>query len=134
MKANDFIKEDIGAIPSLADLMVMAVLGQTTVAAIVATIKTGKGILKLKKLADKAGVKLADSLLGEDLTYDELMKKINSRKQQNFYDAAIEALHRLVTSKGDKQSLGGYAFDIAKTFQGINVRELEARYNERYQQ
>lgn len=125
--------ENADMIPSLADLIVMAVLGKTTVAAILAAFKTGKGILKLKKLANQAGVKLSDRLLGEQLSHDELIAKINNRKQGNFYDAAVQALRRLVLSKGDKQSIGGYAFDIARAYQGINVRELEARYNDLYE-
>lgn len=133
MGLAESMNEDMGTLPSLADLIIMAVLGKTTVAAIIAAFKTGKNILKLKKLADKAGVKLSDSLLGEDLSRDELLKKIAARKNQNFYDAAVEALHRLVSANGDKQSIGGYAFDIARSFQGINVRELEKRYKEHYE-
>lgn len=133
MKANDFIQEDIGNIPSLADLIVMAVLGKTTVAALIASIKAGKSLLKIKKLANQAGVRLSDKLMGESISRDELIDKINARKNQNFYDEALKALHRLVTSQGDNQSIGGYAFDIARAFQGINVRELEKRYKDVYQ-
>lgn len=132
MKATDFINEDISGLPSLADLIIMAVIGKTTVAAIVAAFKTGKNILKLKKLADQAGVKLSNAVLGEELSRDELLKQIAARKRDNFYDAAVTALHRLASAKGDLQTIRGYAFDISRAFQGINVRELEALYSERY--
>ena len=43
--------------------------------------------------------------------------------------AALDALHRLVTSKGNRQSVSGYAFDISRTMHGINARELADVYN-----
>ena len=60
------VEEDLSALPPLADLIVMAVVGQTTVAALKAAWKTGKYALKLKRLADKAGVKLNQAVMGED--------------------------------------------------------------------
>jgi hypothetical protein len=124
--------ENTDLLPPLADLIIMAVLGKTTVGVLVASIKAGKNLLKIKKLATQAGVKLSDRLLGEELSRAELLANIDKRRKENFYQAAVDALHRLVTSKGDRQTVSGYAFDIARAFQGINVRELEARYNELY--
>lgn len=47
---------------------------------------------------------------------------------------ALEKMHKLVTSKGSKHSVGNYAFDISKSFRGLNLsaRELEKLYRERY--
>lgn len=73
------IDEDLGSIPPLTDLIVMAVVGQTTVAALKAAYKTGKYALKLKRLADKAGVKLNNAVIGESthLTPAERKKVLN---------------------------------------------------------
>lgn len=224
--ATSHVAEELGSIPPLADLIVMAVVGQTTVAALKTAIpiafKTGKGLLKLKRLADKAGVKLARHAMGEDieqfdpenpmsssvaidgygvLNLDTLMKnisrdlqqmanasdnpqkyrnleyqlynngvfkakleavidalnelqKIKSRggkrsvniqreafdkdayaaklavqQQDKFFKAALAALDRLVKSDPRGQSVGGYAFDIARAFQGIDGKELARAYD-----
>ena len=43
----------------------------------------------------------------------------------------LAAMHKLVQSKGDKQSLGSYAFSIANSF-GYDPRELMKLYKDRY--
>lgn len=68
----DSVNEDLGSIPPLTDLIVMAVVGQTTVAALKAAYKTGKYALKLKRLADKAGVKLNQAVMGEDVDQEPM--------------------------------------------------------------
>lgn len=48
-------------------------------------------------------------------------------------DAALAALDRRAKSKGDREDLAGYAFDIARAFDlGISSRQLAALYKERY--
>jgi hypothetical protein len=48
-------------------------------------------------------------------------------------DAALAAIHRRMSSKGDLQDIEGYAFDIARSFDiGINARQLANLYRERY--
>ena len=47
-------------------------------------------------------------------------------------NAALDALHRLVTSKGSRQAIGGYAFDIARAFNGVNAKELEKMYRAKF--
>ena len=168
------LSEDLGSIPPLTDLIVMAVVGQTTVATLKAAFKVGKNLVKLKKLANRAGVKLADTVMGESnpftdarmnaikagkkeftvkgKTYpitgdtsdeeeastneavnrDELQAKLAAKASEKFYDSALQALHRLVTSDPKKQSIGGYAFDIARAFQGLNGRQLEKMYKQKY--
>lgn len=258
MKEETELSEDLGSIPPLTDLIVMAVVGQTTVATLKAAFKVGKNLVKLKKLANRAGVKLADTVMGENVdpaydwmskhekmqeyhinaanaarkandqelfqrhkdaalahrkaelqwerntndgkaltmsqgamqlskqlnapqepieesnpftdarmnaikagkkeftvkgkTYpitgdtsdeeeaitneavnrDELQAKLAARASEKFYDSALQALHRLVTSDPKKQSIGGYAFDIARAFQGLNGRQLEKMYKQKY--
>lgn len=172
IRTNENINEDFGSIPALTDLIVMAVVGQTTVAALKAAYKTGKYALKLKKLADKAGVKLNNAVMGESnpftdarmnaikagkkeftvndkkyrvtgdtsdereaianeaINKDEYTAQLAANAQDKFMTAALGALDRLVKSDPRGQSIGGYAFDIARAFSGINARELESVYAE----
>lgn len=178
---NESINEDLGSIPPLTDLIVMAVVGQTTVAALKAAYKTGKYALKLKRLADKAGVKLNNAVMGESfssemnkaskkahadaaekrkkmgpvtsdtladinaklgntksskkktdeaINRDEYAAKLAMQQKDKFLKAALAALDRLVKSDPRGQSVGGYAFDIARAFSGVNARELERTYAE----
>ena len=48
-------------------------------------------------------------------------------------DAAVAALDRRAKSKGDREDLAGYAFDIARSFDiGMSSRDLVKLYRERY--
>lgn len=48
-------------------------------------------------------------------------------------DAALAAIHRRMSSKGDLQDIEGYAFDISRSFKtGKTPRELASLYRERY--
>jgi hypothetical protein len=181
---DNTLYEDIGNIPPLTDLIVMAVVAQTTVpvikAAFKAALATGKGLLKLKRIADRAGVKLNNAVMGESfsgemnkaskkahadaaekrkkmgpvtsdtladinaklgntkptkkktdeaINKDEYAAKLASQQTDKFMSAALAALDRLVKSDPRGQTVGGYAFDIARAFAGINGRELERLYN-----
>ena len=53
------VKEDLGSIPPLADLLAIALVGQMSVAGVKALFKTAKGLNQLRKLAQRAGVNLA---------------------------------------------------------------------------
>ena len=140
IKRNKSVNEDFGSVPPLAELIVMAVVAQTTVGALKAAFKaavtTGKGIQKLNQLRKKAqgiGQGVADYVMPESLeeaTREELLSQLQDKQKQRFYQAALDALHKLVSSKGGKQSVGGYAFDIARAFNGIDGRELEKMYSE----
>jgi len=116
----------------LADLIILAVLAKTSVVGIKAMIKTAQGIRKLKKMANDAGVALSSRVLGEGISRSEIMAKIKQNQQDKFINAALDALHRLVTSKGSRSSVGGYAFDISRSFAGINPKELEQMYYDKY--
>ena len=111
----------------------MAVVAKTTVSGLIAAfkvaVKTGKGINKLRKLRNHIkdmGEDLADYAMPQREEFN------NAPASERFMDAALQALHRLVTSKGKKQSIGGYAFDIARAFDSINARQLEDLYLEKY--
>lgn len=137
MKIDDILNESMGDIPPLADLIVMAVVAKTSVDVLTgmfkAAIKTGKGINKLRKLYKKVqhmGQGVADYAMGESITQDELLAKIKDRQKQAFYKAALTAMEKLVNSKGSRQSVGGYAFDIARAFNGIDPKELLQMYDE----
>ena len=56
--------------------------------------------------------------------------KLAAKQKDKFFKAALAALDRLVKSDPRGQDVGGYAFDIARAFQGVNGRELARAYNE----
>ena len=57
---------------------------------------------------------------------------IKSDPKDKMMMKAIDALHRRAQSKGERQSIGGYAFDVARSFNGISSKELERAYKEKY--
>ena len=135
------VTEDLGSVPPLADLIVLAVVAQTTVAGLKTmlrtAVKTGKGLRKIKKMADAAGVKINDTLNPDmyesniltDSARELILNKISSNQEKKYYAAALAALDRLVKSKGANQSVSGYAFDIARSFNGMNAKDLVAMYD-----
>ena len=125
------IVEDFGSVPPLAELILMAVVAKTTVSVLIGmfkvAIKTGKGLNKLRKLHNR----IKD--MGEDIAdYANPQREAIAPASERFMDAALKALHRLVSAKGNRQTVGGYAFDIARAFDGINARQLEKIYNEKF--
>lgn len=57
----------------------------------------------------------------------------NVKAKEKLINAALEAMHRLVKSKGERHSLGDYAFRIANSFAaGLSPRELEKLYINKY--
>lgn len=70
--------------------------------------------------------------LGEAMSKDELEAEIKRRQQTAFMDELLKAMHRLVTSKGDKRSIGSYAFDISRSFAGVEPKEIERLYRDKY--
>jgi hypothetical protein len=63
---------------------------------------------------------------------NELFERVRDPEQAAI-DAAVAALHRRLVSKGDRENIEGYAFDIARSFDiGINARQLASLYRERY--
>lgn len=69
--------------------------------------------------------------LEEAMSRSDLEKNVSQRQRTQFIDAMLSAMHRLVTSKGNRQSISGYAFDIARSF-GMQPKEIEQLYRERY--
>lgn len=70
--------------------------------------------------------------LEEAMSKDELEDHIKQRQKEKFVDAMLSALHRLVSSDPRGQSIGGYAFDIARSF-GVDPKEIERMYRDRYE-
>jgi hypothetical protein len=69
--------------------------------------------------------------LEEAMSKEEYKELLKQKQQEKFVDAMLAAMHRLVMSKGDLQSIGSYAFDIGRSF-GIPGRDVERLYKERY--
>jgi len=132
------VTEDLGSVPPLADLIVLAVVAQTTVAGLKTmlrtAVKTGKGLRKIKKMADAAGVKLNDKLNPDlyESAREDILKTVGSRQERDFYLAALNALDRLMKSKGAKGSVNSYAFDIARSFNGMDYKALVTMYNKEH--
>ena len=134
------MNEDFGSVPPLAELILMAVVAKTSVDVLIGmfkvALKTGKGLKKLndlRKRVSKMGKGFAKYAMPESIdeaTRDELLAKLQDQNKGKMMKAALDALHRLATSKGDKQSIGGYAFDIARAFNGVDARELEKTYRQ----
>lgn len=60
-------------------------------------------------------------------------EEYNAKAKEKLINAALEAMHRLVKSKGVRHSLGDYAFRIANSFAaGLSPRELEKLYRNKY--
>jgi hypothetical protein len=60
-------------------------------------------------------------------------EEYNVKAKEKLINAALEAMHRLVKSKGERHSLGDYAFRIANSFAaGLSPRELEKLYVSKY--
>jgi len=69
--------------------------------------------------------------LEEAMSKQELDDKIMQGKREAFITAMLDAMHRLVMSKGNLKSIGSYAFDISRSF-GMDSKEIERLYRERY--
>jgi hypothetical protein len=192
---------EFGQIPDMATLVAFAVAGRMSVQAVRAMWYTAKGMMKIKRWANKTGHKIATSAKTapnytqfESKRLDELSPKTkkaysdkatraagNEKKYANSYSAASEAdpnnpnyekrsarhkrklanrkkgiekanekydinkskedrmndklltmLHKMVTSKGKKESLGSYAFTVAKSFKDVSGRQLEKMYVKNY--
>ena len=67
MKINQIVNEDAGQIADVAAMAAVAGLSYpVTLAMVKGAFRTGKGILRLKKIANKAGVKLANKLVSTE--------------------------------------------------------------------
>jgi len=81
------------------------------------------------KLSELINIDLPN--LEEAMSTDEYRERLKQKQKENFIDAMLDAMHRRVMSKGDLQSLGGYAFDIGRSF-GFPAKELEKLYREKF--
>ena len=65
-KLRGMMDEEVGSMPDWETIVALAVAAKMTPMAIKAMWRTAKGAYKIKKFADKAGIKLADKLVGEN--------------------------------------------------------------------
>jgi RNA polymerase sigma factor (sigma-70 family) len=136
-KVRSYVGEDLGSVPPLPELILMAVAAKTTVdilkGSFKVAIKTGKGLKKLNDLRKRvigAGEGVADYVMPyESINKDDYVKKIADDRKNKFYQAALDALDHLVRNDGGRSSVGSHAFEIARAFNGINAKELEKIYN-----
>jgi hypothetical protein len=132
------LHEDLSSLPPLADLIVLAVVAQTTVAGLKTmlktALKTGKGLRKIKRMADAAGVKINDTLNPDmyESAREDILKTVSNRQERDFYLAALSALDKLLNSKGSKGSVESYAFDISRSFNGMDYKILIGMYNKEH--
>ena len=87
---------------------------------------TQKALSSISKKADKM------SREETDLDNEDESCYIDEDSQSRMKDSAIDALHKLVQSKGSKASLGSHAFTIAKSYENLNGRELEKMYVDKH--
>ena len=80
----------------------------------------GKSDEKIRQMAVAAYLKAKE----KNETVDE--KIATNKERMNM--AALDALKKLIASKGDKQSLKSYAYTIAKSFSGMSGKDLETLY------
>jgi hypothetical protein len=70
-------------------------------------------------------------IFGESMSKDDIQQRLKDGQRERYFDAMLTALDKLVKSKGAKQSVGSYAFDIGRTF-GFSGKELERMYRDKY--
>ena len=70
-------------------------------------------------------------IIGESMSKDDIHQRLKDGQRERYFDAMLTALDKLVKSKGAKQSVGSYAFDIGRTF-GFSGKELERMYRDKY--
>ena len=70
-------------------------------------------------------------IIGESMSKDDIQQRLKDGQRERYFDAMLTALDKLVKSKGAKQSVGSYAFDIGRTF-GFSGKELERMYRDKY--
>ena len=87
---------------------------------------TQKALSSISKKADKM------SREETDLDNEDESCYIDEDSESRMKDSAMDALHKLVQSKGSKSSLGSHAFEIAKSYGNLNGRELEKMYVDKY--
>tara|TARA_B110000046_G_scaffold3077_2_gene3317 strand:+ start:944 stop:5005 length:4062 start_codon:yes stop_codon:yes gene_type:complete len=67
--------------------------------------------------------------LREDITKKELLAQLKDQQRGRYIQAMLDTMHKLVQSKGDRHSIGSYAFEVAKSF-GFSPKTLEKMYRD----
>ena len=73
------------------------------------------------------------SSLFEGISRDELIARMQEKREKAYIDKILSKMHELVQTDGDRQSLGGYAFDVGRMIgNAIHPKELEQMYRKKY--
>jgi hypothetical protein len=67
----------------------------------------------------------------KDTPHMSIAEKIMSPKEL-YWNNAVDSMSKIVKSKGDERSLKGYALTIAKSYGGMNYKELLQKYKDKY--
>ena len=88
-------------------------------------------IAKKEKLKESGGAgEYGTNKLRKKYSKETPMERVDPKAAM--MDKAVDALHRRANSKGDKESLSSYAFDVARSFQGVGAKELLKAYQDKY--
>ena len=128
---DDLLNEDLGTPVDWEFIVAVALAAKMTPFAVKAMWKTAKGAYKIKKFADKMGIKMSKAVMGEDVSRNDVLVKFKTNQRERYMDAMLGAMHKLVQSKGKRHDISNYAFEIAKSF-NFNPRQLEKLYREKY--
>ena len=128
---DDLLNEDLGTPVDWEFIVAVALAAKMTPFAVKAMWKTAKGAYKIKKFADKMGIKMSKAVMGEDISRNDVLAKFKTNQRERYMDAMLGAMHKLVQSKGKRHDISNYAFEIAKSF-NFNPRQLEKLYREKY--
>ncbi len=128
---DDLLNEDLGTPVDWEFIVAVALAAKMTPFAVKAMWKTAKGAYKIKKFADKMGIKMSKAVMGEDISRNDMLAKFKTNQRERYMDAMLGAMHKLVQSKGKRHDISNYAFEIAKSF-NFNPRQLEKLYREKY--
>lgn len=71
--------------------------------------------------------------LFEGVSKDELIAKMKAKQEKGFIDDILKKMHELVQTHGERQSIGGYAFDVGRMIgNAIPPKEIERLYKKKY--
>ena len=67
----------------------------------------------------------------KDTPHMSIAEKIMSPREL-YWNNAVDSMSKIVKSKGDERSLKSYAVTIAKSYGGMNYKELLQKYKDKY--
>lgn len=113
---------EFGSIPDWETVVAIAAAAKMTPMAVKAMWKTAKGFYKLKKFADKVGIKIADKLVGEDMNE-------SSGSKAELYKLYNKALKMMPGSKPHKEIMARIAELRDELGMNENVNEEISKFD-----